>query len=51
MQTHSKPSIFDRVLFDDQGKASFAGGLIFLLAAIGAVGILGTLLYLIGHGF
>jgi hypothetical protein len=44
------PTVFDRLLFDDHGKASSAGGAILLLAMFGAAGIVGTLLYVIGHG-
>jgi hypothetical protein len=52
MQPDSKkaPTVFDRLLFDDQGKASSAGGAILVLAMFGAAGIVGTLLYVIGHG-
>lgn len=43
-------SVIHRLLFDDQGRASFAGGVILVLAAFGAVGIVGSLLYVLGHG-
>jgi len=49
-QSNESSSIIHRLLFDDQGQPSFAGGVILLLAMFGAAAIIGSVLYVLGHG-